>query len=151
MSQTQRFGLLAVAVAIAVAAFLILGTGDDDEDSTSSTAPPAAGTAQETGTAPSAPEPPQPVVQKIRLHEQAPEGGMKEIQAAKGDTVRFLVISDEEDEIHLHGYDLTRKAGPGKPARFVLKAKIEGIFEIESHEAEHAGKEPLIAELRVEP
>ena len=151
MSQTQRFGLLAVAVAIAVAAFLVLGTGDDDEEPTTTPTPPAAGTAQETGTAPSAPEPPEPVVERVRLRGHAPAGGVKEILAAKGDTVRFHVISDAEDEIHLHVYDITKKTGPGKPARFVLKAKIEGIFEIESHEAEHAGKEPVIAELRVEP
>jgi hypothetical protein len=150
MSRTQRFGLLASAVAIAVAAFLILGTGDDEEEATLTPGPPAAGTARETATAPSALEPP-PVVEKVRLQDLAPVGGVKEIEAAKGDTIRFVVVSDGADQIHLHGYDITLDAGPGKPARFRVKADIEGIFEIESHEAEQAGKDPLVAKLRVEP
>jgi hypothetical protein len=32
-----------------------------------------------------------------------------------------------------------------------FKANIEGSFELESHTAEHEGKEPLIAHLHVEP
>ena len=147
MSRAQRLGLVALAAAVAVVAVLVVGGGDDDEDAGA----PAAGTAVETGTVESAPEPPKPVVPKIRLQGHVPVGGVKEIKAAKDDTVRFLVISDAADEIHLHGYDITRAAAPGKPARFVLKAKIEGIFELESHEAEHGGKDPLVAKLRVEP
>jgi hypothetical protein len=78
-------------------------------------------------------------------------GGVKRIEAAKGDTVRFVVTADAADEIHLHGYDLYRDVAPGKPARFVVKADIEGVFDIESHEAEHSGKDALIAKLVVEP
>ena len=76
---------------------------------------------------------------------------MKEIEAAKGDTVQIAVAVDHADEIHLHGYDLTRKAAPGKPARFRLPGDIEGIFDLESHEAEHAGNDALVAKLVVEP
>ena len=65
--------------------------------------------------------------------------------------MRLVVSSDGSDEIHLHGYDITRNAAPGKPARFRFKADIEGVFEIESHTAEDAGREPLIARLVVEP
>ena len=38
-----------------------------------------------------------------------------------------------------------------KPARFSFKADLEGVFEIESHAAEDAGQEPLIANLVVNP
>ena len=153
MSRAQRLGLLALAVAVAAAAFVIVGTGgsDDDETGTSSTAPVADTAQSPTGTAPSAPPPPGPTVERVRLKDLAPVGGVRRIEAAKGDTVRFEVTADADDEIHLHGYDLYREVTPGKPARFVIKADIEGVFDIESHEAEHSGKDALIAKLVVEP
>ncbi len=43
------------------------------------------------------------------------------------------------------------RLGPGQPGRFKFKANIEGIFEIESHVAEDAGKDPLVARLVVQP
>ena len=81
----------------------------------------------------------------------AVEGGAAKIEVTKGQIVRFVVTSDAPDDIHVHGYDIERSAAPGKPARFSFKADIEGIFEIESHEAEHEGKDAVIAELVVEP
>jgi FtsP/CotA-like multicopper oxidase with cupredoxin domain len=153
MSRNQRLGLLAAAIAVVVAAIVIAGGGDDDEESTQTT-PPAADTAtggSPTATTPAAPEPARPDVQKIALRGFKPVGGVKEIEAAKGDTVQIAVTVDAEDELHLHGYDLTRQAAPGKPARFRFRADIEGVFELESHEAEHAGEESVVAKLVVSP
>lgn len=79
------------------------------------------------------------------------EGGVQEIEVTAGEVVTLVVTSDSPDDIHLHGYDIEREAGPGEPARFRFKADIEGAFEIESHVAEDAGLEPLIANLLVEP
>jgi len=149
MSNWGRVLLIAGAVAVVVAAFAIARPGDDDGDggapTTTATTP--------TATAPSAPEPPPdgPTATRIELRGGAPAGGVRSIDAARGDRVRIVVASDAPDEIHLHGYDITRAAAPGSPARFSFVADIEGIFEIESHEAEHAGREPLIARLVVEP
>ena len=78
-------------------------------------------------------------------------GGVKTIKAKRGDTVRIVVSSDAPDEIHLHGYDIEREAEPGKPANFRFKADAEGAFELESHAAEDAGKEPLVAHLLIGP
>jgi plastocyanin len=78
-------------------------------------------------------------------------GGPADIQAKKGDVVRFVVSSDAADDIHLHGYDIEKKVEPGQPARFKFTADVEGIFEIESHVAEDAGKDPLVGKLTVEP
>lgn len=147
MSNFARVVLIAGAVAVVVAAFAIARPGDDDDSSTtsSSTTP--------TATAPSAPEPPPdgPSATRIELRDGAPVGGVQSIEAVKGDRVRIVVTSDAPDEIHLHGYDIEREAAPGSPARFSFVADIEGIFEIESHEAEHEGSEPLIGRLTVEP
>jgi hypothetical protein len=161
MSRNQRIGLVAVALVVAVVAFVIARPGGDDDDGDGSqqaaqTTPaqtetgPAEETA-ETQTETEPPPPPEPEVSRIRVRGGTVVGGVQRVQAAKGDTVRILVISDGPDEIHLHGYDIYENTAPGNPARFVFRADIEGIFEIESHVAEDAGKDPLLARLVVEP
>ena len=92
-----------------------------------------------------------PPPDEITLRGAKPVGGMQRIATKKGDTVRIVVTSDARDELHLHGYDIERVAAPGKPARFRFKASTEGVFELESHTAEHAGLEPLIARVVVQP
>lgn len=150
MSKAGRWGLIALAVVVVVAAFLIARPGDDDGGNQ------AASTATETSptaTAPSAPKPPPdgPTATTIELKDHEPVGGVSDIEAKKGDPVRIVVRSDVADDIHIHGYDIEKSVAPGKPARFQFDATIEGVFEIESHEAEHAGKDALIARLVVEP
>jgi hypothetical protein len=76
---------------------------------------------------------------------------VRRIEAKRGDFVRLVVESDAADEIHVHGYDITRKVRPGEAARFSFRADVEGIFEVESHEAEHEGVDSVIARLVVEP
>jgi hypothetical protein len=62
-------------------------------------------------------------------------------------SLRCIVVrSDVADEVHLHGYDISRDVAPGKPAQFKFNASIEGIFEIE---LEHRAVE--IATLTVNP
>jgi hypothetical protein len=60
--------------------------------------------------------------------------------------VRFRARSSKDEEIHVHGYDLSKVVKPGKTATMSFKANIDGIFEIEF---EHSGTE--IAQLRVDP
>ena len=90
-------------------------------------------------------------MERVRIRQGAVLGGPKRFVVQKGDTVQIVVQVDAPDDIHLHGYDIERTAGPGRPARFNFKADIEGDFEIESHVAEDAGRDPLIARLVVEP
>lgn len=156
MSRNGRLMLVALAVVVVAAAFVIARPGDDDDDGGSQASNTATETAPTstapTATAPSAPKPPPdgPSATVITLTgHAAPE--ITEIKIKKGDQVRFVVRSDEPDSIHVHGYDIEKDVAPGKPARFSFPATIEGIFEIESHEAEHAGVEAQIAELTVEP
>ena len=147
-------GLIALAVAVAVVAFVVLSPGDTDEDAddpagqAAQTTPAQTEADSPTATAPSAPPPPP---DEIVVRGGKPEGGVQRVEVTRGDTVRLIVSSDGSDEIHLHGYDLTRSAAPGKPARFRFKADVEGVFEIESHTAEDAGLEPLVGRLVVEP
>jgi FtsP/CotA-like multicopper oxidase with cupredoxin domain len=160
MSRNQRIGLVVAALLIAVVAFVVAQPGDDDNDSTSAsnatqtqetTTTTTTGTETEAQTETEPPEPAEPPVTRINVKGGVIDGDVKSIKVEKGDTVRIVVTSDVDDEIHLHGYDIEREAGPGKPARFKFKANLEGAFELESHAAEDAGKEPLLAHLLVGP
>ena len=153
MSRNQRIGLVVGALIVAIVAFVVAQPGDDDSTPSSSGTPAQAtddgGTDIETETQPE--EPAEPPVTRISVKGGVIAGDVKSIEVAKGDTVRIVVSSDVEDEIHLPGYDLEREAAPGQPARFKFEADVEGAFELESHVAEDAGKEPLLARLLVGP
>jgi FtsP/CotA-like multicopper oxidase with cupredoxin domain len=154
MSRNQRIALVVGALVVAVVAFVVAQPGDDDDSTPPSNASQtqttgAEGTETETETQPEAPA--EPPVTRISVKGGVIQGDVKSIEVAKGDTVRIVVSSDVDDEIHLHGYDIEKEAAPGKPARFKFKADVEGAFELESHAAEHAGEEPLLARLLVGP
>ena len=156
MSRNQRIGLVVAALVVAVLAFLIARPGDDDDNGSERAAQTApaqteTGAADESAETQTETEAPEPEISRIRVRGGTVVGGVQRVQANKGDTVRIVVTSDAPDEIHLHGYDIYEDTAPGKPARFVFRADIEGIFEIESHEAEEAGRDPLLARLVVEP
>ena len=157
MPRNQRIGLIVAALAVAAIAFLIARPGDDEPESSASTTPVQTETETDTGTPTASPqpttetEPPPPPVTRIAIAGGVVEGGPKTIEVTRGDTVRIVVTADADDDIHLHGYDIERTAAPGRPARFRFKANAEGEFEIESHVAEDAGRDPLVARLVVAP
>ncbi len=82
----------------------------------------------------------------IVIADGEPVGGVAELEFSAGDRIRFQVESDVEDEIHVHGYDLSEDVTAGGATSFDFPADIEGIFEVELEER----AEP-IAELRVNP
>jgi len=149
MSRNQRIGLVVIAIVVAVGGFLI--ARPDDEEDSGRTGSRAAQTETGEGRQPTPGPAPEPRVERIAIRGGVPQGGVRSITVKKGDAVRIVVTSDAPDEVHLHGYDVTRRPAPGKAARFAFRARIEGVFEIESHVAEDAGREPLIARLVVEP
>lgn len=151
--------LVIAALAVAVVAFLIANPGSDDEDgdqaaqttTTQTETEVLTETEVETQTETTSPEPPQPSVTRIRIQGGEVVGGPQSIEVEQGEPVQIVVAADAPDEIHVHGYDLTQEAGPGAPARFNFTANLEGVFEIESHTAEDAGLDPLVARLVVNP
>jgi FtsP/CotA-like multicopper oxidase with cupredoxin domain len=157
MSRNQRIGLIVAAVVFAAVAFVIASPDDDDGGGGQAAQTTPTETQAQTGTETEPEEqphetvPPEPEVTRIEIRGGEVAGGAADIQVTKGDVVRIVVSADAPDDIHLHGYDIEKKAGPGQPARFKFKADVEGIFEIESHVAEDAGKDPLIGKLTVEP
>jgi len=134
MSRGARMALLAVIVA--ALALVLVGCGDDGED------PPAAAgttTAATTTTAPAE-------IPTITVVGGVPQGGPIRIAGRPGDTLRFAVVSDTADELHVHGYDLLQPLEPGVRAEVEIAAGAEGIFEVELH-----GSGELVARLVVEP
>ena len=129
MGRNQRIGLIAAAVVVAVVAVVIATSGGDDNSTTDQTVS----------------------VFHLQLKDAAPVGGVQNFTAKKDASVRIVVSADATDQVHLHGYDIEKEATPAEPAVIRFKADIEGSFELESHTAEHEGKEPLIAHLHVEP
>jgi len=154
MEKRQRMTLLGIAAAIAVAAVviaLVVGGGSDDQgdSDTSNTGTQAAQTetAATTQTTEDKPKPkPKPKVTSIKVEGGEPVGGVKEIDAKKGDTVRIDVTSDTADELHLHVYDVTKELQPGKKTRLQFKANVEGVIELELHESGNQ-----VAEITIEP
>ena len=155
MSNGARLGLLVGTVAVLVLAFVLLSPDDDDEPQTASTptatapvatTPATPDDAAQTTTAPATPEPLQEF-ETIRVRNGEPAGGVQTITVEKGERARIQISSqDTSDEIHLHGYDLTKDLEAGDSVRFSFEADAEGIFEIELH-----GTGTQIGKLVVEP
>jgi hypothetical protein len=153
MEKRQRMTLLGIAAAIAVAAVVIAlvaggGTddsGDSDTSNTQAAETQGAGADTTQSTTPDKPKP-KPEVTQIEVKGGEPVGGVEDVQAKKGDTVRLAVRADVPDHVHLHGYDVMRDIAPGKPAKLNFKANIEGVFEVE---LEDSGV--TIAEITVNP
>ena len=140
-----------VPIAVLVVALLTLAAcGGDDE------AGPPTTTETQTETSPPPPPPPQPpppppapakpTTVRVAVRGGVPAGGVVRESTDKGDRVVVLVTSDVADEVHVHGYDLSRDVAPGAPARIAFPATIPGRFEIE---LEDRGVQ--IAELTVNP
>ena len=72
--------------------------------------------------------------------------GQDRFSYALGEQVSVWVLSDNDDEVHVHGYDLFFTVKAGVPLEISVTAEIPGIFEVEL-EATHT----LLFELVVAP
>jgi hypothetical protein len=152
MSTNARIAAVIALIAVAVAAFVVLQPSDDDNDkaattpattTSAATTPSATTPATTTTTTTTTTAPPVPT---IRVAGGQPVGGVKSITVKEGDRIRFRVVDDKAEHVHLHGYDIEKEVGPGNPARYSVPATIPGVFEIE---IEDTGVQ--IGKLTVEP
>src|SRR4051794_18081242 len=123
MTTSRRIALLAAVAAIAVVGFIVLKP-DDGKKETSNTQPTATATAPG-GKPPKASKPSKPAtppVPQVRVRGGKPDGGIAKLRVSKGDKVRFVVVSDVSDEIHVHGYDLKKDVKAGGKASFAFPA-----------------------------
>jgi hypothetical protein len=141
--------LLAALAAALVAAGLLLAScgGDDGAATTESVTTTSTETATDTTeTTTTTTEEERPVVVRVVVAGGVPKGGIVRGTVSKGDRVVLVVESDVADEVHVHGYDLSREVTPGAAARIAFVAKLPGRFEVELEE-----RGVQIADLTVEP
>jgi hypothetical protein len=155
-----RVGIAVAALAAAVALFFALAGGNDDAATARAVEPqPAAGTQSVTRSASAAPQsastrrqptkparPAKPRIERIWVRGGKTAGGARRLEFKRGELVRFSVHSTTPDEVHIHGFDITKALPANRIVLFTLKADIEGVFEVELHEAG-----VKIAELRISP
>jgi len=63
------------------------------------------------------------------------ETAERRVAVKRGERVRIQVESDQDDEVHVHGYDLKRPVGAGKPVTIEFAADLPGVYEVELEEA----------------
>jgi hypothetical protein len=147
----MRLAFAGIAVAILILAVVLLsGSGDDSNDEKPAAQATATATATATAaagetTTPEATETPTPAP-TVDPGPLLTGDKVVKIEVDKGDTVRFRVRSPQDDEVHVHGYDLKKDLTANQTASMSFKATIDGIFVIEFEEQ---GKQ--IASLRVNP
>ena len=147
MSGGARLGFLAAAIVILVVAFVVLRPSSEDTELTADPPTPTP-TARATATASAEPAETETPTPKPTVDPGPVLTGeeVEKLRFDKGETVRFRVRAPEDEEVHVHGYDISRDVEGGKTEKISFKATIDGIFEIEF---EHSGTQ--IASLRVDP
>ena len=147
-STSARVAVGLVTIAAVVVLFIVFAGGDDDGGRDSATTTTSAQTQTNTAaeTTTTAEEPEVAAEEQITVRNGKPAGGVKELSYDSGERVRFVVTSDVADEVHVHGYDVSKDVPAGGSVRFSFPAKLEGVFEVE---LEELGEQ--IAELRVSP
>lgn len=85
-------------------------------------------------------------VPTIVVRDGEPVDGIAELEFSAGEEVRFRVSSDQAEEIHVHGYDISKDVPAGGTIEIAFPAELEGIYEAE---LEKLGVQ--IAELQINP
>lgn len=128
---------LVVASALLLAGFGLASCGGDDNGEVSATT--ATETTSNTTTEPNTtttttttePEVEESAVVRIVVVNGAPKGGIVRKSVDKGDRVVIVVTSNVADEVHLHGYDISRDVAAGGTVRIAINATLPGRFEVE--------------------
>lgn len=153
MSNAARALIALLALAAAGVLFLVLSEGEEADPAP--TASEAASTTEAGGDKPGEPKPetpekpkpePEPEVATIVIKGGQPVGGVQELSFDEGDAIRFVVMSDIADHVHLHGYDVMQDVPAGGSTEFNVPATLTGGFEAELEDSAVP-----IAEITVEP
>ena len=65
--------------------------------------------------------------------------GRKSVRVVKGDTVALRWRSDQQLELHLHGYDVKTMVSPATPGEMRIRAHATGRFPVEIHGQRESG------------
>jgi hypothetical protein len=64
-----------------------------------------------------------------------PVGQVGRLSVPVGESVTLVLNSSIDDELHVHGYDLTADLRTGQTTELTFDATIPGVFEVELHDA----------------
>jgi hypothetical protein len=138
-----QVGIAVTALAAAVVLFVVLA-GADDPGTDAATPQPQS--AQVTTAASESSDPQASTIPQIVVRDGTPVGGVARLEFESGERVGFTVHSDVADEVHVHGFDITKDVPANGSVRFGFRADIEGVYDVELHDTQIK-----IAELRIEP
>ena len=138
--------VLAMLVLAFVAGFALAACGGDGAGEATGTTQTQTTTETETETTPPTTEEAKPTVLRVTVTGGVPESGIVRETVDKGDRVVLVVSSDVADEVHLHGYDISRDVPAGGTVRIQFTANVPGRFEVELEE-----RGIQVADLTVEP
>ncbi len=139
MGPTGRIAVVVLALVVLIGGFVVArgAAGDEDPAATPTTTRAVGGEPHRDAAPRAAPEAaparPAPRVERLRLRDGGPAGGVRTLRYEDGDTVRLRFSSNVADEIHVHGVDRYVDVPAGGSASTRFTAPGEGIFEIESH------------------
>lgn len=134
--------MIAAGALAAVVLFLVLRGGDDESTTSPPPPPPPATTSTEPQPPPPPPPPPAPLEVLVRTDSDA----ITRRTIARGRQVVLVVRGPAGEEVHLHGYDVSRRIGPAGTVRLPFRATIPGRFEVELE-----GAHRQIADITVAP
>jgi len=136
-SSSKKTIVGAILVVIALGLFLIIKPDDSNNTDPGGREPSAVTTGTSEATPTDLEEKGQPTPSReprgllVEVKNGQPVGGVQKLDVTEGDDVRFTVKSDVDEEVHAHGFDVSKPVGPGEPARFDFEAGFTGIFEVE--------------------
>ena len=132
MLSSRRITVILGVLALFVSGFALASCGGDDEATgtteTETTQTTTTTTTESTTTTTTEPEVEKPTVVRVVVVNGAPKGGIVRRTVDKGDRVVIVVKSDVADEVHLHGYDISRDVVAGGTARIAFRANAAGTF-----------------------
>jgi FtsP/CotA-like multicopper oxidase with cupredoxin domain len=105
--------------------------GRSAEPTTAASAPPSTAAPTSTSAATTATAGFAGTLIEARVRGDQVQVAQRRVRVTSGERVRIRVDSDAADEVHVHGYDLTRPVGPGNPATIEFTAELPGVFEVE--------------------
>lgn len=156
-SNAMRAVVAVGSIAAIVVLFVVLSGGDDGGSGGSEVAQTTTTTTKEATSSgggaaggdkakAKANKPAEPDFTEIEIEGGQVKGGVKDLSYDKGEEVRLAVDSDIPEEVHVHGYDITKDLKPGKTTKVDFAADIDGVFEIELEQSA-----TQIAQLTVKP
>lgn len=99
----------------------------------SSSAPSQTATTTASSTAATSATPPNTTVVRVSIRGKDVSPTPGNVNVPLGNTLRLIVTSDHDDQLHAHGFNVEVALHAGQPTTLDLRATTPGVYEIETH------------------